>query len=121
MNMNRVPLVMILVIAVLGCQSTMEPVSGPGDPPVQLSIVVGDTVRVLTKHGDRPTFKVTDITEDALIGEKHSVRYEDMAFVEKRSEGIRRANTVGAVLALVAGAVVLQSISEVPPGFPSVQ
>ena len=61
------PVVVALMILISGCDTVMVPLSGTNDSPLRLSIAVGDTVRVLTKYGDRPTFEVTDITENALI------------------------------------------------------
>ena len=59
--MGQRPIVLLVLVAHIaaGCVSTMVPVTETDDSPIRVSIAVGDTVRVLTKHGDRPTFRVT--------------------------------------------------------------
>jgi len=121
MQKRQKPIVVALLFLISSCQSTMEPISDTDELPLQLSIAVGDTVRVLTKYGDRPTFEVTEVTEDALTGREQSIRYDDMAFVEKRSGMGSQGNTLTVILAIVGGAVIVEGLSNIPPGFPSVQ
>lgn len=116
-----VPVVFVLMALISGCETTMVPVSNTNDAPLRLSIAVGDTVRVLTKYGDRPTFKVIDITEIALIGKDQSIRYADMAFVEKESRKAASESVLAVFLVLALGAVLVEGIGEIGPGFPSVQ
>lgn len=97
----------------------MVPVSSTDESRVRISIAVGDTVRVLTKYGDRPTFRVTDITEQALIGKGQNVSFDDMAFVEKRVRGAMKNGALAAILVIAAGAVAVETIGEIGPGFPS--
>ena len=115
------PVVFVVMALNISCETTMVPMSDTNSAPLRLSIAVGDTVRVLTKNGDRPTYEITDITEIALIGKDQNIRYADMAFVEKKSRKAapERALTVFLVLAL--GAVAVDGIGEIGPGFPSVQ
>ena len=108
MRKGLVAIVVSFALIALGCATEMVPVSATIDSPVRVSIVVGDTVRVLTKHGDRLTFRVTEINEDALAGDDESVRYDDMAFVEKRTKrklGAEERLAAGAFLVVIAGAV----------------
>ncbi|MCH6548510.1 MAG: hypothetical protein IH812_01605 [Proteobacteria bacterium] len=122
-NMQKiwVPVVFVLMALISGCETTLVPVSDTNDAPLRLSIAVGDTVRVLTKYGDRPTFKVIDITEIALIGKDQSIRYADMAFVEKESRKAASKSALAFFLVLALGAVAVEGIGEIGPGFPSVQ
>ena len=113
---KRVLAAIALMVLSSGCQNTMVPVANTNDSPLRLSIAVGDTVRVLTKHGDRPTFKVTDISEEALFGRKQTIRYDDMAFVERRSTQRVTANAAAVILVVVAGAVAVDAVSQLPPG-----
>jgi hypothetical protein len=108
MKKGLVAIVVSSALLTLGCATDMVPVSDTNDSPIRVSIVIGDTVRVLTKYGDRVTFRVTEITEEVLAGGNESVRYDDMAFVEKRTN--RKLNNqesiaVGATLLIAAGAV----------------
>jgi len=121
MQKKLFPVVFALMILISGCQTTMVPVSNTDDSPFRLSIAVGDTVRVLTKYGDRPTFEVIDITENALIGRDQSIRYDDMAFVEKRTRESSTGNVLVVILVIAAGAVAVEGLGEIGPGFPSVQ
>ena len=115
------PVVAALMVLISGCETVMVPVSGTNDSPLRLSIAVGDTVRVLTKYGDRPTFEVTDITENALIGRDQNIRYDDMAFVERRSREATAGNALAVILVIAAGAVAVEGLGEIGPGFPNVQ
>lgn len=121
MKLNQALLIFFLLILIAGCATTMVPITDTQESPLRLSIAVGDTVRVLTKYGDRPTFKVTDITETVLIGKNQSIRYDDMAFVEKQSRQGAKGNALTVILVVVAGAVVVEGLSGIGPGFPSVQ
>ena len=116
-----VPVVLVLMALISGCVTTMVPVTDTNAAPLRLSIAVGDTVRVLTKYGDRPTFKVLDITEIALIGKDQSIRYDDMAFVEKKSRIAVSESALGVFLVLALGAVAVEGYGNMGAGFPSVQ
>ncbi len=121
MQKKWVLVVFALMVLNSGCETTMVPVSNTNDSPLRLSISVGDTVRVLTKYGDRLTFEVTDITENALIGRDQNIRYDDMAFVERRSREATAGNALAVILVVAAGAVVVEGLGKIGPGFPSVQ
>ena len=112
-------LIGVVMALICGCQ-TMQPVAAPTASGLRLSVTVGDTVRVLTKYGDRPTFEVTEVTQDALLGNEQNIRYDDMAFVEKRSVKAQRGNALAVILLLVGGAVIVEGLSELPPGLSGV-
>lgn len=111
-----VPFLLVLV----ACQTTMVPVDGTSDDSVRVAVSVGDTVRVLTKYGERPTFEVTSVTEVALVGDDHHIPYNDMAFVEIRHRETKPGNVAGVILVFAAGAVLVEGLENVGPGFPSV-
>ena len=111
--------VLAVMVLISACETTMVPISNTNDSPLRLSIAVGDTVRVLTKYGDRPTFEVTDITESALVGRDQSIRYDDMAFIEKRSRDGTAENVLTVILIVVVGAVAVEGLSDIGPVFPS--
>ena len=107
-------------IMTAGCQTTMVPASNDGASSQQVTISVGDTVRVLTKYGDRPTFKVSDISDTALTGEGQVIFYDDIAFVEKRVREITNKSRLSVILIIVGGAVVVKTINDAAV-FPDVQ
>jgi hypothetical protein len=114
-SMRASSFVVVLAAGIVGCTSTMQPISGTEASMVHVAIVVGDTVRVLTKNGDRQTFKVTEITADTLDGEGQSIRYDEMAFVEKRVPDSKKEDKVAAsvILTLLAGIVVGITLNDI--------
>jgi hypothetical protein len=98
----------------------MIPASNDDASSQQVTISIGDTVRVLTKYGDRPTFKVSDISETALTGENQVIFYDDIAFVEKRVREITNTSTLSVILVIVSGTVLVKTISD-SAVFPDVQ
>ncbi|MDA0992536.1 MAG: hypothetical protein O3A13_02755 [Proteobacteria bacterium] len=114
--------VLLVVVGVVfnsACAPVMMPVSNTDESPVNVSIAIGDTVRVLTKYGDRPTFKVTEIMEESLIGKNRDIRYADMAFVEKRVSGSPEGHVTAVALVIAAGVVFVKEFSKAGFGFPS--
>lgn len=110
--------VLLSLPLLLACAPPMVPLAGPDDDFKRVSVSVGDTVRVLTKYGERPIFEVTDITEDALVGENQRIPYSEMAFLElKQGRTLDRRQALTAVLVLTAGAVAFERVLEsIPPG-----
>ncbi len=122
MRGNLAVIVVSVAAMLTACAARMTPVSGTDASSVSITVAVGDTVRVLTKHGDRPTFRVVDISNDMLIGEAHQVRFEDMAFVEKRVAGRAADGQPGplAVVLMVAlGTVAVLELQRLGPGIQS--
>ena len=97
------------VSSIAGCTNKiMQPVSGTTASEVHVSIFVGDTVRVLTKHGDRQTFEVIEITKETLDGQEQSIRYDEMAFVEKWGRSQKNEDRIaGAVILMLVGGIVV--------------
>jgi hypothetical protein len=62
----------------------MKPVADTTEGLVRVELSVGDTVRVLTKSGERPRFRETQIEPDFLEGDDVRIPYDDMVFVEKK-------------------------------------
>ena len=98
----------MLATWVAGCANTMQPISETESSTVRVSVVVGDTVRVLTKNGDRQTFKVTEITEETLDGKEQSIRYDAMAFVEKRVSDRKKEDKIAAsvIFTMIGGILI---------------
>lgn len=107
--------VALLTLVTTSCATWMVPVADNADSPVRISVTVGDTVRILTKHGERPTFLITEITEEALVGKDQRIRYDEMAFVEKRARkrSVSEDVATGAMLVVVGSLVVLASLGSV--------
>jgi len=69
-----------------GCIKGMQPASVIDETgEIRIEVSVGDTVRVLTKYGERPIFEVTEIGPEAMVGAGRQIPYADMVFVEKLS------------------------------------
>ena len=118
MRKYQIPLILVLTALFAGCGTVMEPISNTDESQIRISIAVGDTVRVLTKYGDRPTFEVTDITDKSLIGKNVDIRFADMAFLEKRTSGIPNDGippdgVLSAVVVVNVGMVVLEGLATV--------
>ena len=101
MQMRLTPVVIFLLAFLASCVTTMEPVGDPDASTLRLSITVGDTVRVLTKYGDRSTFKVLEITGKSLVGKREDIQFDDMAFVEKRVSTVSGKSAATVVLAII--------------------
>jgi hypothetical protein len=72
---------------------------------VRTELAPGQKVRVTTEGGETVTFKVRSVTEDSLLGDGHSVRYEDVRALA-RSE-ISWLKTIGLTYLLIGGAALL--------------
>lgn len=107
-----------VLLGLSACSTSMRQIPFDAEGTVAASVAVGDTVRVLTKDGDRQTFKVTDITMTTLIGEDIEIAFSDIEVLEKRYAGATGKTTTTALLAIAAGALIVVGLSKVPPGFP---
>lgn len=97
-------LLAVCITLAAGCM-TMRPASEISETgEIRVEVAVGDTVRVLTKYGERPTFAVTEINADALVGAGRRIPYADMVFVEKLA--VSGINTAGAVTLSILGTAV---------------
>ncbi len=108
-----------VLLGLSACSTTMRQIPFDADGKAAASVAVGDTVRVLTKDGDRRTFKVTDITMTTLIGEDIEIALSDIEFLEKRYGATTGKRTTAALLAIAAGALIVVGLSKVPPGMPA--
>jgi len=103
---------MTLIAYGIGASCTyMQPVSETSETgEIVVEVAIGDTVRVLTKQGDRPTFEVTDITEEALLGTDRRIPYDDMVFVERLT--VSTIGTTVVVLSIVGSIVAVRAFEE---------
>ena len=126
---RRISATLLLTAASLlvGCTTHRVAAPASGNPPGELQIRVGDTIRLVTKYRERVTLRVTEIRNDEIegvtqkpnphetvpAGKKAVVPYVDLALVEvtRHSAG----KTVGLVAVLtVVGAVVSGGVAVVP-------
>ena len=56
-----------------------------------------------------------------MIGKDQSIRYDDMAFIEKESRMAASESALGVFLVLALGAVAVEGYGNMGAGFPSVQ
>lgn len=110
---------LVLLLGTAACTATMRQVPFDADGSVAANVAVGDTVRILTKNGDRQSFKVTDITMRTLIGEDVEIAFSDIEIIEKRISGVNGKGATTAMLAIAAGALIVVGLSKVPPGIPA--
>lgn len=83
MQKIRLPSILALALCLAAC--VMRPVDPSKNEQKGIFVYPGDVVRVLTKHGERPTFRVVTVEKEALVGKDVRIAYEDMVFVEKRT------------------------------------
>jgi len=77
---------------------------------ILVEVAIGDTVRVLTKYGERPVFEVTEISAEALVGADIRIAYDDMVFVERLT--VSGIGTTAVVLSIVGSIVVVREFEE---------
>ena len=77
---------------------------------ILVEVAIGDTVRVLTKYGERPVFEVTEISAEALVGADIRIPYDDMLFVERLT--VSGIGTTAVVLSIVGSIVVVREFEE---------
>lgn len=111
--------ILSVLLGLSACSTTMRQIPFDAEGSVAASVAVGDTVRVLTKDGERRTFKVTDITMTTLLGKDVEIAFADIEILEKRYAGATGKTTTTALLAIAAGALIVVGLSKVPPGIPS--
>lgn len=108
----------ILFILSTGCSEfeTIRPVEDDGQA---YRLSVGDRVEVITADVKVYRFKITDITETALIGGDESVPFKEIRLVKRESIDEERAHAIKALSVLytiTAAGFVL--IAQMPPPIP---
>ena len=106
-------LLVVQVVTSFGCAAGMRPASEIDETgEIRVEVAVGDTVRVLTKYGERPTFKLTEIDSEGLAGDGQRIPYSDMVFVERLATSPGESAVVA--LFIAAGAVYLEALRDLP-------
>lgn len=104
-----VALVGSICLCLQGCTS-MQTVPVPQTGSAPAAVQVGDTVEVTTHAGQVQRFQVTEVANDALVGEEIRIAYADMADLKaaRRDEAKSRTTlwVIGgvALVALLVGA-----------------
>ena len=97
---NSVVLVLIIQIA-SGC-TAFRPL--PDEKNVlERAIKPGDKVRVITLHGQKMEFLVTQIANERIEGSRQGVAMDDIAKIERREISVWK--TVGLAIIIVLGAL----------------
>ena len=97
-----------------GCVTSMEPVSEIDDTgEISIEVALGDTVRVLTKYGERPTIEVTEVGAEALVGNGRRILYADMVFVERLTAS--PVETAAYLLVIIPGVGLMREIATLGP------
>ena len=104
-------LVLLLIGSATGCVMSMRPASEIDETgEIRVDVAVGDVVRVLTKYGQRPTFEVTGMDTNGLVGDGRSIPYDDMVFVERLT--VSTGESMVASLLIASGAVFLEALDD---------
>ena len=108
-----------ITLSSTGCLATLE---HPTHASVQNRIHDGDDIEVVTRSGEKRTFRVSAINDHEIrAGYEAPVRYEDIEKIRlKRSaQGMETAGTVFAVVAaipFIAGMLVLEGMARCGEG-----
>lgn len=101
---KRAVATLVAVAYLAGCSSLQNvPV---GRSMAHPEVEVGESVVVTTKNGEKKSFTVTAVENDALVGANARVAYADMQRLEVRREG-----TMSGKKGLLIGAAVLGVIA----------
>jgi len=88
-----------------GC-SSLQGVQVPRTANERAAVKVGETVEVTTRTGTPQRFKVTEVTDDALVGKDVRVAYADMTSLQ----AMRADNAQTGVVLYIVGGVVLVAL-----------
>lgn len=84
-----------------GC-TTMQAVEVPQTGSGPAAVQVGDTVELTTRAGQEHRFQVTEVTDDALVGQDVRVAYADIAELKTARRDESQSSSVLWVLGGVA-------------------
>ncbi|MEX2150479.1 MAG: hypothetical protein WD793_09680 [Steroidobacteraceae bacterium] len=96
-----VALVSAFCLFLQGC-TTMQPVQVPQSGTGPAAVQVGDTVELTTRAGRQHRFQVTEVTDDALVGQDMRVSYADIADLKTARQDETKSKSVMWVLGGVA-------------------
>jgi hypothetical protein len=101
---QRAVAALVAVSYLAGCANLQNVPLGQSD--ARLAVEVGDSVVVTTKSGEKKSFTVTAVENDALIGGTSRVSYAEMAQLDVKRGGMtpgKRGLLIGAaVLGVIA-------------------
>jgi len=80
---------------------------------IQTHIQPGDKVRVVTKDDEETEFVVTEVTDEAIVGESEIVEFSNIARLEKvKTSNLVQVAFVTVLLAVVVGALLVSSAGD---------
>jgi len=99
--------VMFLTLSLISASCASHTAVYPEPVNIQSVIEPGDTVRIVTKDNQETEFVVTEVTDEAIIGEKIRVPLNDVKGMEEEtvSAGTNALNIAILTLGVAAGAV----------------
>jgi hypothetical protein len=83
-----------------GCTS-LQAVVVPGEAAGRVAVEIGETVEVTTRTGQEQRFRVTEVADDALVGNEVRIAYVDMASLQALRPDKGKTMTVWAVVGVV--------------------
>lgn len=104
-------LIVLMNMAWTSACTTLHETPVGNSPPQSLSVQVGERVRITMKDGRKEEFKVVAVEQDALVGKKVRVRYEDIDVLEVRQRDQEKTGVLTA-LAIVGGVFLTVAIVE---------
>jgi hypothetical protein len=94
----RIFLLFLVTITFSAC-TTMREIE-PTPTEVTRHFEKGDVIKVHTTDGTTITFKVVDITEEAIVGTRETIPFKEIAKIEKKKISATKTAAVGGVTVL---------------------
>ena len=105
MRLGRI-LITSLLFLICGCVThEYVPLEKNTNVALPYDVSVGDTVKIITKQPNSFEFEITDISEDALIGEDVEIAFADIWKLQKKE--VDKATSAGVSIAIAWGAALM--------------
>ena len=105
MRLGRI-LITSLLFLICGCVThEYVPLEKNTNVALPYDVAIGDTVKLITKQPNSFEFEITDISEDALIGENVEVAFADIWKLQKKE--VDKATSAGVSIAIAWGAALM--------------
>ncbi len=97
---HRLFLFFIVIIMLSAC-TAMRPIE-PTPLEVKQQFKIGETIKVYTTDETVITFKVVEISEEAIVGTHETIPFKDIVKVEKKKISVAKTAAVGGTVAISA-------------------
>lgn len=103
--------VISMCLVLQGCTS-LQTVAVPGEAAGRVAVEIGETVVVTTRTGQVQRFKVSEVADDALVGNDVRIAYVDMASLQALRPDKGKTMTVWAVVGVVLIVALVAALGE---------